>query len=106
MKLLGTFELILLAALARLGDNAYGASILREIEERTGRVPAKGATYTTLGRLEVKGLVSSRWGEAIPERGGRAKRYFRITAKGIKAMGELGKAINARFYKRRLADGR
>ena len=85
---LGAFEQHVLAALLRLPDNAYGVTIRREIVERTGRDVAVGAIYSTLDRLEAKGYVSSRLGEATPERGGRAKRYFEIEAPGERALHE------------------
>ena len=83
---LGAFEQHVLAALLRLRGNAYGVTIRREIVERTGRDVAVGAIYATLDRLEAKGYVSSRLGEATPERGGRAKRYFEIEAPGERAL--------------------
>jgi len=79
---LGNFEQLVLLALLRLGDNAYGVSIRREIEETGKQRTSFGAVYTTLDRIEAKGYVKSRTGEATPERGGRAKRYYRITAAG------------------------
>jgi PadR family transcriptional regulator PadR len=82
----GRFEEIVLLALVRLRENPYGVTIRREIVERTGRDVSFGAVYTTLERLERKGYVSSRVGEPTPERGGRAKRYFRIEAPGIRAL--------------------
>src|SRR5579871_2376446 len=85
---LGEFEKIVLLALVRLGDKAYGNAIRRTVEERIGRAPSVGALYTTLERLEDKGMVSSFWGEATPERGGRPKRYFRLEAPGIQALEE------------------
>ena len=69
---LGEFELLVLSALLRLGDDAYGVAIRAEIEERAGRNASIGAVYATLERLEKKGLIRSRMGEATPERGGRA----------------------------------
>jgi len=81
---LGTFDLMILLALMRLGDAAYGVPISREIEETSGRVVALATLYTTLTRLEKKGLVSSRLGEPTAERGGRAKKYFRVTARGLR----------------------
>lgn len=81
-KNLGEFEIMVLAALVRLGDDAYGVSIRHEIEHRGGRSTSVGALYTTLNRLEDKGYVTGRTGEATPERGGRAKRYYAITATG------------------------
>jgi DNA-binding PadR family transcriptional regulator len=73
-------------AAVRLRENAYGVTIRREIAERTGRDVSFGAVYTTLERLQTKGYVSSRMGEPTPERGGRAKRFFRIEAPGITAL--------------------
>lgn len=83
---LGEFEVLVLAALVRLGENAYGAEIFRELEQRTSRPIAMGAVYTTLYRLEEKGYVSSSVGEPTPRRGGRARRYFRIEAAGEEAV--------------------
>lgn len=82
----GEFELMVLAAILRLGDRAYGARVFREIEEQTGRAVAMGAVYTTLYRLEEKGLVRSEVGEPTPKRGGRARRYFSIEAAGVEAL--------------------
>jgi PadR family transcriptional regulator len=81
---LGAFDLMILLALMRLGDAAYGVPIAREIEETSGRVVALATLYGTLTRLEKKGLVSSRLGEPTAERGGRAKKYFRVTARGLR----------------------
>ena len=81
---LGAFDLMILLALMRLGDAAYGVPISREIEETSGRVVALATLYATLTRLEKKGLVSSRLGEPTAERGGRAKKYFRVTARGLR----------------------
>lgn len=79
---LGEFEHLVLLALLRLGDQAYGVTVRREIAERAERDVSLGAIYATLGRLESKGFVRSRVGEPTAERGGRAKRHFRVTAKG------------------------
>lgn len=81
-KNLGEFEILVLAALIRLGADAYGVTIRSEIEERTGRSVTVGALYSTLTRLEAKSYVTSRVGGATAERGGRAKRFFDITATG------------------------
>ena len=81
---LGGFELLVLSALIRLADEAYGVPIADAIEENSGRDVALGSVYITLERLERKGLVTSRLGEPTAERGGRAKTYFRITAKGLR----------------------
>ena len=85
-ELLGSLEQIVLIALMRLGSNAYGMTVRREIEQRTGRDLSIGAVYATLERLEAKGYVSSVLGEPTPERGGRAKRHFRIEANGERAL--------------------
>jgi DNA-binding PadR family transcriptional regulator len=92
---LGEFEQIVLLALLRLADNAYGMKIRREIEEQTSRNVSIGAVYTTLGRLKEKGYVSSRMGDPTPERGGRAKRYFKIEGSGITALKQSREAIES-----------
>jgi PadR family transcriptional regulator, regulatory protein PadR len=79
---LGEFEQIVLLAILRLGENAYGVTIRGEIAACTGREPAPGALYTTLDRMEEKGFVQSRLGDPTPQRGGRAKRYITVTKKG------------------------
>lgn len=81
---LGGVELLVLLALIRLGDDAYGVPISDEIEATSGRSVSVGSVYITLDRLERKGLVSARLGEPTAERGGRAKTYFRPTAKGLR----------------------
>lgn len=91
---LGEFEQLVLLALVRLGANAYGMTVRREIEERAGRSVSIGAVYTTLDRMERKGYVSSFDGEATPERGGRAKRYFRIEAHGRRVLNESRRMID------------
>ena len=96
---LGDFELMVMLALLRLGDNAYGVPISREIEQETGRSAALGSVYATLERLEEKGLVSSELGEPTSERGGRAKRYFRVTPKGLRAVREMRQALT-RLWRR------
>ena len=80
---LNSFELMVLLAIRRLGDAAYGVTIARELEEATERETVLGSVYNALERLERKGLVASRLGEPTPARGGRAKRYFRVTAHGL-----------------------
>ena len=79
---LGSFELMVILTLIRLGDNAYGVPITKEIEELSGRDIAIGSVYAALDRLEQKGFVYAELGESTPERGGRAKKYFRVTATG------------------------
>ena len=83
-EFLGPFELMVMLALIRIGDEAYGVPISQAIEDNSGREVALGSVYAALERLEEKGLVSSRVGEPTAERGGRAKRYFAITAKGLR----------------------
>src|SRR4030095_9136152 len=78
------FERLVLLALIRLGEDAYGVPISEAIEESSGRAVALGSGYITLGGLERKRLVASSLGEPTAERGGRAKTYFRITAKGLR----------------------
>lgn len=80
----GQFEFLVLLAVMRLGDDAYGVPIAKAIEETSGRDVALGSIYFALQRLEAKGLVSSELGEPTAERGGRAKRYFRVTARGLR----------------------
>ena len=84
--LLGEFEQLILLALVRLGQEAYGVSVCDEIVRRTGRDVSLGAVYKTLDRLEDKGLVTSRVGEPTPERGGRRKKHFRPLAPGLRAL--------------------
>ena len=81
---LGELELVVLLAMLRLGDDAYGASIRTEIEERSGRRVTPGAIYPTLDRLEKKGLVRSRMGDPEPVRGGRARRHFTLKPAGMR----------------------
>lgn len=83
---LGDFEHILLLAILRLGDGAYGPAILEELERHTGRPPSAGSLYVTLDRLEAKGLLRSRLGDATPERGGRPRRYVSVTAPGVREL--------------------
>ena len=90
---LGEFEQIVLLAILRLKDQAYGVSIRSEISNRTGREPASGALYTTLDRLERKGLLKSRIGEPTRQRGGRAKRYYVVTAPGAAAVARAQRAF-------------
>lgn len=89
------FELMILLAIARLDENAYGVLIAREIEAATKRSVMLAAVYGALERLEAKDLVSSALGEATPERGGRAKRFFRVTRKGHTAMTASQRAFTA-----------
>jgi PadR family transcriptional regulator, regulatory protein PadR len=83
---LGTLELGALLAVARLGDDAYGLTVRHDLSERTKRDYSVGAIYTTLQRLEDKGLLASRASEPLPVRGGRSRRLFRITGGGARAI--------------------
>jgi PadR family transcriptional regulator, regulatory protein PadR len=83
--MIGEFEYALITAAVRLGDAAYGAAIREEIAEVTGRSCSIGALYTTVDRLQTKGLIKTWMGEATPQRGGRAKRMIRVTPKGAQA---------------------
>ena len=90
---IGNFELMILLALIRIGDNAYGVPISKEIEARTGREVSVASVYAALDRLAAKKLVSSELGEPTPERGGRAKRYFRITSKGVREVRDTRRVL-------------
>ena len=83
---LGEFEQIVLLAILRLGDDAYGVPIRREIEKRGERKVTVGALYSTLDRLEAKGYVSSWFADPTAERGGRSRRYFRLQPAGVEAL--------------------
>ncbi len=92
---LGEFEVIVLLAVVRLRDDAYGVPVRREIETRTGRMLTVGALYRTLDRLEEKGYVESWFSEPVAERGGRSKRYFRVLAPGFRALEQSQRALSA-----------
>jgi PadR family transcriptional regulator PadR len=94
-EFLGQHDLMVMLAVLRLGREAYGVPIAAEIAERTGREMLQGSVYAVLDRLETKGLVVSRLGEATPERGGRAKRYFRLTAEGVRQVREAQQALES-----------
>jgi DNA-binding PadR family transcriptional regulator len=89
------FELMILLAILRIGDDAYGVPIAKEIENTGGRTALLGAIYAALDRLEQNGLVTSSYGDPTPERGGRAKRYFKVTGRGLKAVKETRRAFTA-----------
>jgi PadR family transcriptional regulator PadR len=89
---LGEFEQVVLLAILRLDDKAYGVTIRKEIQDCTGRSPAPGALYNTLDRLEDKGMVTSRLGEPTAERGGRPKRLFTVTPNGITSVARAQRA--------------
>jgi DNA-binding PadR family transcriptional regulator len=90
---LSNFELMVMLAIIRIGDDAYGVSISNEIEEATGSEVLLGSVYDALKRLEEKGLISSTLGETTPERGGRAKRYFRATSKGVRLVRDTQRSL-------------
>jgi PadR family transcriptional regulator, regulatory protein PadR len=92
-EVLGNFELMVMLALIRLGDAAYGVPISKIIEESTNREVLVGSVYAALERLEAKGFVLSEVGEPTPERGGRAKRYFRITDNGLRQVRDTRGAL-------------
>lgn len=92
---LGEFEHMIVLALLRLQDQAYGVTVRREIEFRTKREVSIGAVYATLDRLETKGYVRSRRGDPTPERGGRSKRFFRVTANGVAAANRTHRALQS-----------
>jgi PadR family transcriptional regulator PadR len=92
---LGEFEHIIVLALLRLEDKAYGVTVRQEIQFRTKREVSIGAVYATLDRLEAKGYVKSYRGDPTPERGGRSKRFFRVTAKGVAAVNRTQWALQS-----------
>ena len=85
-RYLSEFELHVLLAVSRLGDGAYGGSIRREIEHRSGRQVWIGPLYTALAKLDDQGLVATRMGDPLPVRGGRSRRYYKLTAAGSRAL--------------------
>ena len=92
---LGEFEQLVLLAVLRLDGNAYGVPIRHEITKRTSRELTVGALYMTLDRLERKGFLRSSISDPTPERGGRSKRYFRVSKAGVRALRESRHALNA-----------
>ena len=92
---LGEFEHIVVLALLRLQDKAYGVTVRQEIELRTRREVSIGAVYATLDRLETKGYIKSYHGDPSPERGGRSKRFFQVTANGITAVNRTHRALRS-----------
>jgi len=90
---LGEFELIIMLSVIRLGDEAYGVPISREIEKYRNRNVSVSSVYAALERMEGKGLVYSSLGEATPERGGRAKRFFEVTREGLRIVHETRRIL-------------
>lgn|SRR5690606_8030379 len=93
--LLTDFELMILLAVLRVGSEAYGVPVAREIERTGGRTVIVSAVYAALDRLERNGLVTSSVGDPTPERGGRAKRFFTVTPTGIRAIKDTQRALTA-----------
>ena len=98
MKLLSRIEEIILVAIWRLGDQAYGMTIRDEVIQATGKEWLLGAIYGPLGRLYKNGLIDPRKGEPTKERGGRAKVYYRLTQEGVKALEEVQR-VNAYLWR-------
>ncbi len=92
---LGEFEHLIVLAVLRLAHQAYGVTVRQEIENRTRREASIGAVYATLDRLEAKGYVKSHLGDPTPERGGRSKRFFEVTAKGLSAVNHTQRALES-----------
>lgn len=96
---LGEFELMVLLALVRLREDAYGVTISRELEKYRRRSVALGSVYAALERLEKKNLVTSRVGDPTPERGGRAKRFFQVTKEGLRELQETRRVLTQLWQK-------
>ena len=92
---LGEFELMILLAILHLGDQAYGVPIARELERHRGREVSVGSVYAALERLETKGLIASSLGDPTPERGGKAKRYFRVNREGMRQVNETRRVLTS-----------
>lgn len=95
---LGEFELLVVLTLIHLGDDAYGVPISRDIELRIGRGVSVSSVYAALERLERKGLVASNLGDPTPERGGKAKRYFRVTKQGLQEVHETRQILTKLWH--------
>src|SRR6202453_150153 len=92
---LGEFELMLLLAVIRLGEEAYGVPVAHELEQYRGRIVSLGSVYAALERLEAKGLITSSLGDPTPERGGKAKRYFRVNREGMRQVNETRRVLTS-----------
>lgn len=90
---LGEFELMVILTVIRLGDDAYGVPITRELERQREKEVSVGSVYAALERMEAKGLVHSNIGDPTPERGGKAKRYFRATKQGLREAQEMREVL-------------
>jgi PadR family transcriptional regulator PadR len=102
---LGEFEQIVLLAIVRLGEEAYGVPVRHEIETRTSRRVSVGALYSTLDRLESKGYVHSWFADPTPQRGGRSKRYFRLLPEGVEALARSKSMLDHMWQGVRLKGG-
>ena len=100
---LGEFEQIVLLAVVRLGDDAYGVPIRREIEKRGGRSVTIGALYSTLDRLEAKGCLTSWFADPTGERGGRSRRYYSVQPQGLEALARSKQVLDRMWKGVRLA---
>jgi PadR family transcriptional regulator PadR len=103
---LGNLELMVMLVLISMGEKTYGIPIAHEIETKGGREVSLGSIYATLERLETKGFVSSELGEPTPERGGRAKKYFSVTAKGVREVREAQRVLEQLGQRVRQLEGR
>jgi PadR family transcriptional regulator PadR len=92
---LGAFEQAVLLAIVRLGEDAYGRAILKEVQTRLRRDVAAGAVHVTLERLERKRAIASRLGPGTPVRGGRARRFYRLQPKGLRALNDARAAVDS-----------
>ena len=90
---IGELEHLILIAVLRLGDGAYGAAIVDELDAHATRPILRPAVYTALRRLEAKGLLTSEMGEPTPERGGRAKRFFRLEPEAVARLQESRRTL-------------
>lgn len=104
-RLLTDFELMILLAILRIGDDAYGVPIAAEIEQTAGRPVIVAAVYAALDRLQRTGLVASTLGDPTPERGGRAKRFYRVTREGLTAARDTRRALTALWHNVPALDG-
>jgi len=93
--ILGAFEQAVLLAIVRLGEDAYGRAVLKEVQVRLDRDVAAGAVHATLDRLENKGLVASRLGSGTPIRSGRPRRFYRVRPRGFRALNEARAAVES-----------
>jgi DNA-binding PadR family transcriptional regulator len=99
MEILSRADEILLLTIFRLGDDAYGVSIVKDVHERTGKKLKLGALWVSLDILSKKGLINKRMGDPTPKRGGRSKIYYLLTKKGLEALKTVGE------FNRSLWDG-